>query len=181
MRQTVLEDLALKTLYLAGPISVLDLSQQMRLGFDLTNELFFRMRTDLLCHVTGMRGNIPAIAITSQGRARALELLSQNQYTGPAPVSLENYVVMVRRQSVRNMVVHRGDVERAFAHLVIDDKTLSQFGTALNSGAAIFLHAHRTLENPQLPKPWRECLPRTPYGCPTQSRSMARSLLSMIR
>ena len=142
MRQTVLEDLALKTLYLAGPISVLDLSQQMRLGFDLTNELFFRMRTDLLCHVTGMRGNIPAIAITSQGRARALELLSQNQYTGPAPVSLENYVVMVRRQSVRNMVVHRGDVERAFAH--------------------------RTLENPQLPKPWRECLPRTPYGCPTQ-------------
>src|ERR1039457_2708353 len=64
MRQTVLEGLALKTLYLAGPISVLDLSQQMRLGFDLTNELFSRMRTDLLCHVTGMRGNIPAIAIT---------------------------------------------------------------------------------------------------------------------
>src|ERR1017187_8106127 len=140
MRQTVLEDLALKTLYLAGPISVLDLSQQMRLGFDLTNELFFRMRTDLLCHVTGMRGNIPAIAITSQGRARALELLSQNQYAGPAPVSLENYVTLVRRQSVRNMVVHRADVERAFAHLVIDSNTLSQFGTALNSGAAIFLH-----------------------------------------
>jgi predicted ATPase with chaperone activity len=140
MRQTVLEDLALKTLYLAGPISVLDLSQQMRLGFDLTNELFSRMRTDLLCHVTGMRGNIPAIAITSQGRARALELLSQNQYAGPAPVSLENYVTLVRRQSVRNMVVHRADVERAFAHLVIDSNTLSQFGTALNSGAAIFLH-----------------------------------------
>ena len=140
MRQTVLEDLALKTLYLAGPISVLDLSQQMRLGFDLTNELFSRMRTDLLCHVTGMRGNIPAIAITSQGRACALELLSQNQYTGPAPVSLENYVTLVRRQSMRNMVVHRADVERAFAHLVIDSNTLSQFGTALNSGAAIFLH-----------------------------------------
>jgi predicted ATPase with chaperone activity len=140
MRQTVLEDLALKTLYLAGPISVLELAQQMRLGFDLTNELFSRMRTDLLCHVTGMIGNIPAIAITSQGRARALELLSQNQYAGPAPVSLENYVTMVRRQSVRNMVVHRADVERAFAHMVIDSKTLSQFGTALNSGAAIFLH-----------------------------------------
>ena len=140
MRQTVLEDLALKTLYLAGAISVLDLAQQMRLGFDLTNDLFARMRTDLLCHVTGMRGNIPAIAITTQGRARALELLSQNQYTGPAPVSLEHYVTTVRKQSVRNMVVHRADVERAFAHMVIDSNTLSQFGTALNSGAAIFLH-----------------------------------------
>jgi predicted ATPase with chaperone activity len=140
MRQTVLEGLALKTLYLAGPITVLDLAQQMRLGFDLTSELFSRMRTDQLCHVTGMVGNVPKIAITSQGRSRALELLSQNQYTGPAPVSLENYVTMVRRQSVRNMVVHRLDVERAFAHMVIDSNTLSQFGTALNSGAAIFLH-----------------------------------------
>ena len=140
MRQSVLEDLALKTLYLAGSISVHELSQQMRLAFELTNELFSRMRTELLCHVTGMKGNVPEIAITSQGRSRALELLSHNQYTGPAPVSLENYVTQVRRQSVRNMVVHQPDVERAFAHLVIDGGALSQFGTALNSGAAIFLY-----------------------------------------
>lgn len=140
MRQTVLEDLALKTLYLAGAISVLELSRQMRLGFDVTNELFSRMRADQLCHVTGMKGNIADIAITTQGRTRAAELLAHNQYTGPAPVSLENYVTQVRKQSVRNMVVHREHVERAFGHLVIDEKALSQFGTALNSGASIFLH-----------------------------------------
>jgi hypothetical protein len=140
MRQTVLDDLALKTLYLGGPISVLELSRQMRLPLEVTNELFFRMRTDMLCQVTGMKSNIPDIAITSQGRARAVELLSQSQYSGPAPVSLENYVSQTRKQSVRNMVVHRDGVERAFAHLVIDEKTLSQFGTALNSGSSIFLY-----------------------------------------
>jgi predicted ATPase with chaperone activity len=47
---------------------------------------------------------------------------------------------MARRQSVRDVSVHPPDVERAFAHLVIDDKSLRQFGTALNSGSAIFLY-----------------------------------------
>ena len=140
MRQTVLDDLALKTLYLAGPMSVLELSRQIHLPLEVTNELFFRMRTDLLCQVTGMKNNIPDIAITSQGRSRGVELLSQSQYTGPAPVSLESYVTQVRKQSVRNMIVHREHVQRAFAHMVLDDKTLSQFGTALNSGASIFLY-----------------------------------------
>ncbi len=55
-------------------------------------------------------------------------------------MSLETYVQQVRRQSVRNVEVHPPDVERAFAHLVIDSKTLWQIGTALNSGTSIFLH-----------------------------------------
>lgn len=140
VRESVLEDIALKSLYTAGPFSVLDLGEHMRLNFDVANDLFSRLRGKLLCEVTGMTGNIPYIAITSQGRSRALELLSHSQYAGPAPVSLASYVDQVRKQSVRNVEVHPPDVERAFAHMVLDAKTLAQFGTALNSGAAIFLH-----------------------------------------
>jgi len=87
-----------------------------------------------------MAGNIPHIAITSEGRTRAMELLSQSQYAGPAPVSLDSYVRQTRKQGVQNVEVHPADVQRAFAHLVVDDKKLRQFGTALNSGAAIFLY-----------------------------------------
>ncbi|MGA9464865.1 MAG: hypothetical protein WBV28_18890 [Terracidiphilus sp.] len=140
VRESVLEDIALKSLYTSGPFSVLDLAEHMRLNFDVANELFNRLRGKLLCEVTGMTGNIPFFAITSQGRARALELLSHSQYAGPAPISLSSYVEQVRKQSVRNVEVHPPDVERAFAHLVIDSKTLAQFGTALNSGSAIFLY-----------------------------------------
>ena len=140
VRESVLEDIALKSLYTAGPFSVLDLGEHMRLNFDVANDLFSRLRTKLLCEVTGMTGNIPYIAITSQGRSRALELLSHSQYAGPAPVSLGSYVEQVRKQGVKNVEVHPPDVERAFAHMVLDSKTLSQFGTALNSGAAIFLY-----------------------------------------
>lgn len=140
VRQSVLEDLMLKVLYLSGPMSLSDLSRQTRLSYEVTNQLFNRLRTDVLCQVAGMKGNVPDLAITSAGRTRAAQLLVQNHYAGVAPVALESYVDQVRKQSVRNVVVHPPDVERAFAHLVIDPKTLAQLGTALNSGTSIFLH-----------------------------------------
>jgi predicted ATPase with chaperone activity len=69
-----------------------------------------------------------------------LERQSQRQYAGPAPVSLESYVRQVRQQSVRNVEVHPPAMRSAFAHLMLDDQTLTQLGTALNSGGSIFLY-----------------------------------------
>lgn len=140
VRDTVLEDIALKALYTSGPFSVLDLGEHLRLSFEVATELFNRLRGKLLCEVTGMTGNVPYLAITSQGRTRALELLSHSQYSGAAPVSLASYVAQVRKQSVGNVEVHPPDVKRAFAHMVLEEKTLGQFGTALNSGQAILLY-----------------------------------------
>jgi predicted ATPase with chaperone activity len=140
VRAAVLEDLALKTLYLSGPFSVAELAKHTHLGYEVAAELFDRLRAKLLCEVTGMLGHVPNLAITSQGRARAMELLAQSQYAGPAPVSLQSYVDQVRKQSFRNLRVTRDDVEMCFAKYVLDTKTLAQFGTALNSGEAIFLY-----------------------------------------
>ncbi len=140
VRQAILEDLALKTLYMSGSLSVLQLSEKTRLSFEVAKELAFQLRTELLCQVTGMHGHVPQIAITSEGRSRGADLLAQNHYTGPAPVSLASYVDQVRMQSVRKVEVHADDVMRAFAHLVIDSGMLRQFGTALNSGSSIFLY-----------------------------------------
>jgi len=69
-----------------------------------------------------------------------LELLSVNQYAGPAPVSLQSYVQQVRQQSVHDVEVHPPQVRRAFTHLVLDAKMLRKLGTALNSGNSIFLY-----------------------------------------
>ena len=140
VRQSMLEDLALKTLYLCGSLSILELASRTHLSFEVADELFCRLRAGLLCQVTGMTGNIPQIAITSQGRSRASELLSQSHYVGPAPVSLESYVEQTRKQSVQNVVVHSNDVERAFAGFVIDGTKLRQLGAALNSGSSVFLY-----------------------------------------
>ena len=140
VRQGILEDLTLKILYLNGSLSLRELSAEMRLGFGVVNELLRRLRAEMLCEVTGMTGNIPQIAITTNGRARALELLSQNQYAGAAPVSLDSYIRRVKRQSVRDTEIHPPDVQRAFSHLVLDPTTLKKVGAALNSGTSIFLY-----------------------------------------
>jgi predicted ATPase with chaperone activity len=138
--RAVLEDLALKNLYIDGSSSLKVLAKKMRLTFRVVDELFRRLRTEQLCEVTGMTGNIAEVAITSRGRSRALELLSLNQYTGATPVSLESYVQRIRQQSVGGREVHLPEVERAFSHLVLDAKMLGKLGTALNSGTSIFLY-----------------------------------------
>jgi predicted ATPase with chaperone activity len=140
VRQSLLEDLALKILYISGSMSISELAEKMRLSFEVAKELAYQLRTELFIQVTGMNGNIPQISITSQGRTHAVELLSQNHYTGPAPVSLESYVTQTRSQGIRKVEVHAEDVQRAFAHLVVSNEKLRQFGTALNSGSSIFLY-----------------------------------------
>jgi len=140
IRSTVVEDLILKVLYLSGSLSILELSDKVRLSFELTDDLFHRLRSQALCQVTGMSGNIPQIAITSNGRTRAAELLQQSLYAGPAPVAFTSYVDQIRKQRARRVDVHAADVERAFRHLVVDAETLRMFGTALNSGSALFLY-----------------------------------------
>jgi len=138
--KSLLEDLALKTLYVAGSSSVRELATKMTLTLGVVDELFRRLRAEQLCEVTGMTGNISQIAITSRGRTRALELLSMNQYVGAAPVSLESYIQLVRQQSVRSREIHMPEVRRAFSHLVLDDRMLRKLGAAVSSGSSIFLY-----------------------------------------
>lgn len=136
----VLEDLVLKTLYVSGAQSLLDLAGKLQLSYGVTNELFERLRAAQCCQVTGMVGNVPHVVITQAGRSRAADLMAQSRYVGPAPVSFENYVTQVRKQSVKNVKVHAADVARAFADLVVDREMLRQLGTALNSGSSLFLY-----------------------------------------
>ena len=140
VRRNLLEDLALKTLYLVGEMSLHELGRHMQVSLSVVDELFQRLRKEALCQVTGMEGSIHRITTTSGGKTRALELLGQNQYSGPAPVSLLDYVGRVREQSVAGMVITPTDMTRAFEHLVLDGQTLNQLGTAVVSGRSIFLY-----------------------------------------
>jgi predicted ATPase with chaperone activity len=139
VRRAILEEIALKTLYLSGSLSVLELAERMHLSYEVVDALFSQLRAEQFCLVTGMTGHVHQIAITSQGRTRAVELLANNHYAGAAPVSFEKYAEQTRKQSVKKVEVHAADVHRAFADLVIDNETLRKFGTALNSGSSVFL------------------------------------------
>lgn len=138
--RNLLEDLALKIVYLNGEISVQELAERMKINRSLAETLFYRLRQESLCEVTGMSGPVHRLQTTSSGKQRALELLNLNQYSGPAPVSLDDYIRQVKWQSIRRMDVSPADMERAFQHLVLDKQVLDQLGTAVISGRAIFLY-----------------------------------------
>ena len=176
----MLEDLALKVLYITGPMALSDLARHTHLPYEVANQLFARMRSDLHCQVAGMKGPVPEISITSAGRMRGSQLLAQNHYAGVAPVSLESYVAQVRKQSVSNVVVHAADMQRAFSRLVLDDKTLAKLGTSLNSGSSVFLHGPPGVGKTAIAETLSRSSPRTTSGFPTPSRSTARSSPSTI-
>jgi predicted ATPase with chaperone activity len=140
IRRSLLEDLALKILYLGGEMSLQELARQMGLNLGIVEELYQRLRKDHLCQVTGMAGRVPRIITTSGGMSRALELLAHSQYAGPAPVSLNHYVDRIKSQTVRAIEVTPKEMKKAFEHLVVDTQTLTQLGTAVASGRAIFLY-----------------------------------------
>src|SRR5579859_1258144 len=131
VRKGLLEDLALKILYLNGEMSLVDISKSMCVSMGVIEQL---------CEVKGMTGGTHRITASAQGKVRAGELLTLSQYAGPAPVSLDDYTKRVRTQSVQGAAVQPADLARAFQTLIIDTATLSRLGTAVVSGSSIFLY-----------------------------------------
>jgi predicted ATPase with chaperone activity len=136
----LLEDLALKILYLRGEITLIELSDLTCLGPEVIEEIFQFLRKEQLCEVKGMSGVSHRIAASTQGRQRAAQLLAVNQYAGPAPVSLADYTGRVRTQSTQEAILHPADVGRAFHELVLDLDMLKRLGTSIASGTSLFLY-----------------------------------------
>src|SRR5215470_13290683 len=134
VRRGLLEDLALKTLYLQGEMSLIELSERTCLGLGVIEEIFQFFRKEQLCEVKGMDGGTHRITASTQGKQRAAELLMLNQYVGPAPVSLADYIARVEMQSVQRVTLNPSDVERAFCQLVMKDDVLARLGASVASG-----------------------------------------------
>ncbi len=140
VRKGLLEDLALKTLYLQGEMSLTELSGHTCLGLGVIDEIFQFFRKEQLCEVKGMSGGSHVIVASAQGKERAADLLMLNQYVGPAPVSLPDYIARVNMQSVQRVTLDPSDVDRAFYQLVLKDDILARLGASVASGTSIFLY-----------------------------------------
>ncbi len=140
VRRGLLEDLALKILYLHGEMPLIELGEHMCLSLGVIEEVFQFFRKEQLCEVKGMSGGSHRIAASAQGKSRAADLLSLSQYAGPAPISLAAYTNRVRTQSVQTPMIGQADLKRAFHELILSDDFLSRLGTAVLSGTSIFLY-----------------------------------------
>jgi len=140
VRKSLVQNIALKILYLQGELLLVHLAEQMRVSLSVVTEIFELLRKEQLLEVKGMVGGVQRVTTTTVGNSRAHELLSLSHYAGPVPVSLDDYTRQVRAQSIRNRSFHAADVEKEFAHLVLHPATLNQLGTAIISGRSMVLH-----------------------------------------
>ena len=60
-------------------------------------------------------------------------------YSGPCPVTLDEWIASVKAQTVKDVVVTRKNIREAFQGLVIDESILNQVGPAVNSASSVML------------------------------------------
>ena len=138
-----LADLALKTLYLRGQMTMSELATALGLPItNVTDKVMEFLKGERLVEIRGGTGLSSAgyqFVIVDRGSEKAQEALNRSGYVGKAPVPLATYIAAVQRQTVSNITVSQEELARAFAHMVIPRETLGQLGPAINSGRSIFL------------------------------------------
>jgi predicted ATPase with chaperone activity len=138
-----LADLVLKTMYVRGFLTGHEIADAVKLPFaNVVDRALDHLRREHLTEVKGSGGfgeSSYQYMISDEGRARARELMNQNQYAGPAPVRLEAYTRMVQANSLRGFSITEEMMRRALSHLVLHSSVLDQLGPAINSGKSIFL------------------------------------------
>lgn len=138
-----LADLTLKTIHTRGLLQGYEIADALLLPLaGVVDKALDLLRRQHLIQVSGAAAvGAPSYqyALSGAGRERARELMSLNQYVGPAPVNLDAYCMMVKAQSLANQSITRDELKRALAHLVLGDATIDQLGPAINAGRSVFL------------------------------------------
>ena len=137
-----LADLVVKHLASAGVLATSELIERIALAGPVLNEVLNFLRADGRIEVRSRAGLDAQLryGLTDKGHAAATDAMNRGGYVGPAPIPLDDYVAMVRKQSVHAQPVSRDAVLRAFRGMVIDDDLLDRLGPAVNSHRAMFLY-----------------------------------------
>jgi hypothetical protein len=143
LNRDLLIHLLIKVLYFSGEVTGAYLASRLRLPFTILDEFIEFIKSERLCEVKGMSGiGRPAYrySISSLGRDRAREFLEINQYTGPAPVPLDQYTEFVKTMSAGRSYITQETIAREFRHLVLSKQMLDMLGPAVNSGKSMFVY-----------------------------------------
>jgi len=138
-----LADLTLKVVYYAGVSTGGSIATMMRLPyFNVVDKVLDSLKNQRFLEVRGSSSPIATsyqFMLTERGQEKVRELLKRSAYHGPCPVTMEDYVYAMSRQSLRNVTITREQIMDAFSSMVMSKQVLDQIGPAINSGTSIFL------------------------------------------
>lgn len=106
----------------------------------LIEEAQARKLLDVLGSAAGNAVSELRYSLTEKGKQWAQDAFEQNQYVGPAPVSLAAYCDRIQRQRITNEQVGRDAIDGSFSNLIISDDFVRQIGPAINAGRSILLY-----------------------------------------
>lgn len=140
-----LTDLILKVIYFHGNVTGQKLETVVKLPFlNIIDKVLEFLKLEEYVDIIGADGSFSERAfqyiITSKGRGKVNEVIERSQYAGPAPVPLEQYVAMVKQQTIGEMVIDHQTIREAFSHIVISERMLDRVGPAANSARSLFLY-----------------------------------------
>lgn len=140
-----LTDLALKAIYFSGNMSAQQLSETLKLPFMnvLDNVLEF-LKLEEYVDIIGAQGGFGErsfqYVVSGKGRLKVNEIMERSQYAGQAPVTLDEYIAVAKRQSIGEMTIDTRGVRDAFSHIVVNERMLDKIGPAANSARSLFLY-----------------------------------------
>jgi hypothetical protein len=129
--------------YAKGEMLGRELSEKLGLKFSLIEgiiDLFKHQRFIEAKKSLGMGNSTVLFALTDTGRNQARECLESNQYAGPAPVPLEQYASMVRRQRRTEGWLTPEVLKQAYQKMVVTERILAQIGPAVSSGNSFLIY-----------------------------------------
>jgi predicted ATPase with chaperone activity len=135
----------LKVIYFTGNITGQRLEEVTKLPFlNVLDKVLEFLKLEEYVDIIGAQGGFSERAfqyvIAGKGRVKVNEVLDRSQYAGAAPVTLDQYLEVVKRQSVGGMVIDQRAIREAFGHLVVSEKMLDKVGPAANSARSLFLY-----------------------------------------
>jgi len=142
-------DLILKIMYFNGNILGRDIAARACLPWSVASEALTFLASEGYCGTTGIRGTHGPgddfaesfqYLVTNTGRDRAREILELNQYAGPAPVHLDDYLESASSLADEAPVVLAEELQQALRHLVVPEQLIEVVGTALTGRQALFLY-----------------------------------------
>lgn len=137
--RSLVTDLILRYLWLHGSATLALLHSALKLSFPVLENLFHQLRQQQVLEVKGMIGNDYSFTLTSAGRILATTRNEVCQYSGPAPVSLNQYHEVVKAQAA-HVRLNREALRVAFEDLVLDEQLLDQLGPSLIGHQSLFLY-----------------------------------------
>lgn len=144
LNTVMLRDIFLKTVFRRNLNTANEISQAIALPLRLVNELIELARRQKLLEAMGNLddggGSEMRYELSDNGKARALDALSQSEYYGPVPVPLEDYKRQTECQAVKNIHISQQRLNQSMSHLVLPSNLLDQLGPAINSGKSILMY-----------------------------------------